>query len=92
MTVEQMRMAISDCYPGREWSKKVDNMSDGQVIAIYRKFESNGKLDPRHPEKKTVDHHLDHTIINSVSINNSIGASENAFKSSRYGEQLSMFD
>lgn len=50
MTVEQMRMAIADCYPGREWSRKVDNMSDGQVIAIYRKFESQGKLDPRHPE------------------------------------------
>ena len=44
MTVEQMKMAIMDVYHTRSWRRKVANMYDDQVIAIYRNFEQRGVL------------------------------------------------
>ena len=39
-----MRHEISKVYKGAGWQKKVKKMNENQVIAIYYKFLSNGKL------------------------------------------------
>lgn len=45
MTVHQMRDAILKVYDTASWKKKVENMYDDQVIAIYYNFEARGILD-----------------------------------------------
>lgn len=44
MSVELMREAIKKVYPGETWSKKVKNMKDAQVLAIYTRMLYDGKL------------------------------------------------
>ncbi len=45
MSVEQMRCAVAAAYKSSDsWQKRVAKMSDGQIIAIYHKFLSSGKL------------------------------------------------
>ncbi len=43
MTIDQMRLYISQHakYKSPEWTEKVTNMPDNQVIAIYKKFKQN---------------------------------------------------
>lgn len=36
MTVEAMRTAITEVYPGQTWRLRVQGMKDDQVIAIYK--------------------------------------------------------
>ena len=38
MTVQQMRNAILEVYKTKSWQKKVANMYDDQIIAIYHSF------------------------------------------------------
>ena len=45
MTVQQMKDAISRVYNTASWRRKVANMYDDQVIAIYRDFSHRGVLD-----------------------------------------------
>ena len=45
MTVEQMREAISDLYPGWSWKTRVSRMYDEQVIAVYRTCQERGQFD-----------------------------------------------
>lgn len=45
MTVSNMRKAITNVYPGEKWKKKVERMSDSQVMAIYYSFEKSGKFE-----------------------------------------------
>ena len=45
MSIDQMRCAVADAYKHSDnWKKKVKNMSDNQIIAIYRKFLMDGKI------------------------------------------------
>ena len=44
MRVDQMREAIRKVYPGQGWQFKVDQMSDAQVIAVYKRFLNEKKL------------------------------------------------
>lgn len=45
MTVEQMRVEVTKVYHNSDaWAFKVRKMSDNQVIAIYRRFQRNGKI------------------------------------------------
>lgn len=44
MSIQQMRAAIYDVYPGRKWKIKVQNMPDDQVIAVYYSFLAKGKF------------------------------------------------
>lgn len=39
MNVNQMRVRVAECYPGPRWAKKVQRMSDDQVIAIFYGFQ-----------------------------------------------------
>lgn len=45
MTVQQMKDAIVNVYRTESWRKKVENMYDNQVIAIYYDFLNRGILD-----------------------------------------------
>lgn len=44
MTVQQMRNAILEVYDTKSWKKKVANMYDDQIIAIYHSFNRKGML------------------------------------------------
>lgn len=45
MKVNNMRELVADVYKGDGWKKKVDKMSDEQVVAIYYKFLNQGKFE-----------------------------------------------
>ena len=45
MTIDQMRAEIIKVYStSSSWKKKVANMPDEQVFAIYKSFVANGKI------------------------------------------------
>lgn len=41
--IQQKRLALRGLY-GPDWAKRVDKMPDKQVIALYLKFKSEGKI------------------------------------------------
>lgn len=43
MNVEKMRQELSRMY-GDSWSAKVAKMSDGQVVAVYRRLQKTGQI------------------------------------------------
>lgn len=53
MTVDNMRAAILEVYPGGKWRRKVEKMHDDQVIAVYYKFLNTGGFEKK--EKKERD-------------------------------------
>ena len=44
MTPDQMRYELSQVYSGPKWKKKVADMTDAQVIAIYKSMVREGRL------------------------------------------------
>lgn len=36
------RQAVADAYPGPRWAKKVEAMSDEQVVAVYLRLKKKG--------------------------------------------------
>lgn len=44
MTVQQMRQKLYAAYRAEKWRKKVDRMSDNQVIAVYRRMSQANQL------------------------------------------------
>lgn len=44
MTTEEMRRHISAMYDGLGWKKKVANMPERQVYAVFMSFEKSGKF------------------------------------------------
>lgn len=44
MAANQEREAVKKIGQSPDWSAKVDKMSDAQVIAIYLRLKSQGKL------------------------------------------------
>ena len=46
MDVGRMRVEIAKVYPGKKWQDKVKKMNDGQVIAVYYKFENDKQKKP----------------------------------------------
>lgn len=47
MKICRMREAISDVYPGEAWKRRVENMLDDQVLAIYNSFAQRGMFDKK---------------------------------------------
>lgn len=43
MDSNQMRLRLMDMY-GPSWKAKVQKMSNNQVLAVYRKFQQEGKI------------------------------------------------
>ena len=52
MTIEQMRGEISLAYSGPAWAARVNRMSDNQVLAVYRRLSTTGKLEEAAKERK----------------------------------------
>lgn len=44
MNDQEKRTTIRAVYKTASWQEKVDKMSDQQVVAIYMKFKSEGKV------------------------------------------------
>ena len=44
MTNANMREWVKSAYPGTNWAKKVDKMTDEQVLAIYQRLVQTGKI------------------------------------------------
>ena len=43
MNIQAVRRVVMDLYPNATWHRKVHNMPDRQVYAIYRSVEENRK-------------------------------------------------
>lgn len=39
-----LRASLKTVYPSSKWARKVDRMTDDQVVAIYRRLQAQGKL------------------------------------------------
>lgn len=65
MTVYEMKCAIRKVYNTNSWRRKVDAMYDDQVIAIYCKFQEEGKLDKvlRNERPKPPEQYVQMTIF-----------------------------
>lgn len=51
--IEMKRAFVEDLYPGPSWRRRVKNMPDGQIVAIYiREQEKKGE-----PKKHDHGHH-----------------------------------
>jgi hypothetical protein len=44
MKIDQKREALKGAYSGEKWIVKVDKMSDEQIIAVYNRLKSQGKV------------------------------------------------
>lgn len=44
MNANQMRIELKRAYKGASWAAKVDKMSDNQVLAVYRRLQSQNKI------------------------------------------------
>ena len=54
MTIYQMRAAIASVYSGEKWKKRVHNMPEDQIIAIYYSSLANGRFDSKLKSCKAV--------------------------------------
>lgn len=45
-SIEHMRSAVSDAYPGEGWKFRCEHMHANQVIAIYRSLMKRGAFEP----------------------------------------------
>ena len=52
MNKSRERNALYDCYPTVTWKRRVREMPDNQVIAIYKKFEAEGRFDGTYRPKE----------------------------------------
>ena len=52
MTIEKMRGEIALAYPGMAWAARVSRMSDEQVIAVYHRLSTTGKLEEAYEERR----------------------------------------
>ncbi len=44
MSVEQIKELIKTVYTGYDFKKRLDNMSDQQIMAIYYRLKRTGRL------------------------------------------------
>lgn len=44
MNVANMREWVANAYSGEQWKKKVKQMSDSQIIALYHSLVARGKI------------------------------------------------
>lgn len=43
-TLYRMREALKKVYDGDRWRKKVNQMEDSQVVAVYKEFQRKGMI------------------------------------------------
>lgn len=44
MNMAEMRRLVISVYPGGDWARKVNNMPDHQVAAVYQRMLAAGKF------------------------------------------------
>jgi hypothetical protein len=44
MATKAERQALVAAYSGDAWKKRVDNMTDSQVLAVYMRLKQQGKV------------------------------------------------
>ncbi len=54
MTIQQMREWLYSVYQNGTWRNKVDRMPDNQIIAVYKKFEAEGRFNKKKKEPRAV--------------------------------------
>lgn len=52
MTVEKMRSALAEAYPGPKWRLACQTMPDRQIIAIYKNLGAKNRLYIRKKRKE----------------------------------------
>lgn len=54
-SIDSKRLAIAEAYPGEKWHKKVKEMPDYQVVAIYNHFLRDGVFEKSRFMRKQKD-------------------------------------
>ena len=49
LSINEKRIAVKRAYPGAFWSKRVSEMSEKQIAALYLRLMHAGKLEGRKP-------------------------------------------
>lgn len=44
MNIQQIREAVKSAFPGPKWARRVNNMSDQQVQAVYLRLKKNNEI------------------------------------------------
>ena len=52
LSVDQMRRRVAEVYRSDSWKIRVATMPDAQVIAIYYRFDREGRFDPNYKKPK----------------------------------------
>lgn len=95
-SIEHMRSAISDAYPGEGWKFRCEHMHANQVIAIYRSLMKRGAFDSEPDERKFIPlSKKEWGYINNASkgVKDYVETATDAPRFVPYtGVQLSMFD
>lgn len=55
MTVDKMRCKVAEAYEGPVWRFKVQEMSNRQVIAVYKDMERRGVFEPKKTPKNKLN-------------------------------------
>lgn len=53
--IEMKRAFVEDLYNGPSWKRRVRNMSDANVIAIYIREQDKKGAPVKHPKKENTD-------------------------------------
>ncbi len=82
MTDAQKRQYVYNLYDGPKWKKRVDKMSDAQVVAIYLKHLNDGDM-PDHHETEELEvpiEHLAQPHLNGLAVGHGPHANEDLFE------------
>lgn len=44
MASRQQRELLKKAYPGKKWAKKVEKMTEAQVVAVYMRLKQQNKI------------------------------------------------
>ena len=55
MPIEYMRTKVMEVYPGPKWAIKVQHMPTRQIVALYNKFKSEGRFEPKYKKQQKIN-------------------------------------
>lgn len=67
ISINDMREVVESAYASSSWVRKVRDMPDVQVIAIYRKLIERVQKPPLKPVRSTAVEHVDILVENQLS-------------------------
>lgn len=78
MTDGQKRQYVYNLYDGPKWKKRVEKMSDDQIVAIYLKHLDDGDM-PDHHETEELDLPVEQPPLNGLTNGRGPHANEDDF-------------